>query len=245
VGNGLTKADKDSRLAEIVGWLGLDGMLKRLPTELSGGQLQRVALGKTLMARPKLLLLDEPFSQLDVRLAEQMRRLLNECHARYGMTQVMVTHQPLDALCCVDKLAVLDRGKLVHFDTPDNIRQQPKTLFAAELTSPCGLNVLPSAALPGMGFDLQAKLAFRPEAVRVSDAQAVAPAQPSVPFKCRLGAIKDLGIVKLREAYVDEHKILMVCASAVSEPALGALQAIEGDQLQCWISRADLMVFAE
>ena len=144
VGGGIGRSEKDARLAEIVEWLGLNGLLKRLPSELSGGQVQRVALGKALMARPSLLLLDEPFSQLDVRLAEQMRAMLAECHQRYGMTQIMVTHDPFDALSHADKLAVLHNGKLAQFAAPDEIRRHPQTLFAAQLTSPCGINVLPA-----------------------------------------------------------------------------------------------------
>ena len=159
---GLTRAEKEARLEEVAQWLGLKDLLKRLPTELSGGQVQRVALGKALMARPKVLLLDEPFSQLDVRLAEQMRGWLAECHRRYGLTQIMVTHDPLDALTSVDKLAVLHRGQLSQFATPDEIRRQPRSLFAAELTSPCGLNIFPPNSL---GLADRAKEADRAQEV--------------------------------------------------------------------------------
>ncbi len=152
-----------------------------MPAELSGGQLQRVALGKALMARPKVLLLDEPFSQLDVRLAEQMRQLLAESHARYGITQILVTHHPLDALCAVDKLAVLDGGSLVHFESPCQVRQSPKTLFAAELTSPCGLNVLPAMSLPASGMPSSATIAIRPESIHCFPSARCQPISPLSP----------------------------------------------------------------
>ncbi len=147
VGGGMKREEKEERVNDVCQWLGLGDLLKRLPSELSGGQVQRVALGKVMVSRPKLLLLDEPFSQLDVRLAEQVRLWLSHCHERYGMTQIMVTHDPFDALNYVDKLAVLHRGELAQFASPDEVRRHPRTLFAAQLTSPCGINVLPTNVL--------------------------------------------------------------------------------------------------
>lgn len=244
VGSTITKAEKEARLAEIVSWLELDGMLRRLPTELSGGQLQRVALGKALMARPKLLLLDEPFSQLDVRRAEQMRRLLAESHKRFGTTQIVVTHQPLDALCSFDKLAILDKGRVVQVDTPDAVRQRPKTRFAAELTSPCGLNVLPAQALAGLttlgAGDLWddkaqgASACFRPEAVHFCGAE---PAHRDgwFTFSCRLGQVRDLGIVRLQEGQVGDHRISILCR--------GGVELMPGEQVVCAVQREDVLAF--
>lgn len=211
VGGGVTKADKESRLKEIVGWLDLDGLLGRLPTELSGGQLQRVALGKALMAQPEILLLDEPFSQLDVRLSDQLRQLLDECHQRYGLTQIMVTHNPLDALCSADKLAVLDRGKLVQFAPPSEVRLKPQTRFAAELTSLCGLNFVPTALVGRAGRSADLCAAFRPEHVHRTIPDA-AGAVDFMSIHCRLGAVRDLGVVCLQEAHVGEHKLIAVCS---------------------------------
>ena len=239
VGNTITKAEKEARLHEIAGWLELEGMLRRLPTELSGGQLQRVALGKALMTRPKFLLLDEPFSQLDVRLTEQLRRLLSECHQRYGMIQIMVTHQPLDALCSVDKLAVLDKGQLAQFDTPAEVRQRPCTRFAAELTSPCGLNVLPSQLLAatsapaGSSLLAHASVAFRPETVHIASGQESR--DNTIAFRCRLGSLRDLGVLRLQEAFVSEHKIQIVCRDSQAQAP--------GTEVECWLRREDMLVF--
>ena len=241
VGATVTKAEKELRLHEIASWLELDGMLRRLPTELSGGQLQRVALGKALMSRPKILLLDEPFSQLDVRLTEQLRRLLNESHQRYGMTQILVTHQPLDALCSVDKLAVLEKGRLIQYDTPAAVRQRPATRFAAELTSPCGLNVLPAQALSTVSVPGQmGVIAFRPETVRICPigsqlGESRGVERGAAAFRCRLGTERDLGIVRLQEAFVGDHKILIVCRDGAAHPT--------GEEVQCSVQREDMLIF--
>lgn len=211
VGGSVPKAEKETRLQEIVQWLELDGLLGRLPTELSGGQLQRVALGKALMARPDILLLDEPFSQLDVRLADQLRRLLEESHRRYGMTQIMVTHNPLDAMCSVDKLAVLERGRLVQFASPEEVRRQPQTRFAAELTSLCGLNFVPTALVERAGRSADLCIAFRPEDVHRSLPDSAAVAE-YVSIRCKPGVVRNLGVVCLQEAHLAEHRILAACS---------------------------------
>lgn len=246
VPNTVSKADRESRLRETASWLGLEEILRRLPTELSGGQLQRIALGKALMARPKILLLDEPFSQLDVRLAEQMRRLLQESHQRYGMTQILVTHQPLDALCTVDKLAVLEKGKLVHFEAPCQVRQKPQTRFAAELTSPCGLNVIPAQVVDDLSLPGRT-IAFRPESVHLASATTPVGSFNAMPFKCRLGGVHDLGIVRLREAFVRGHKILILCRASQTngsdDQSTSCDQLPSDEEVQCFVRREDLLVF--
>ncbi|MGN6547568.1 MAG: ABC transporter ATP-binding protein [Aureliella sp.] len=236
VGGSITKAEKEERLKEIVDWLELDGLLRRLPTELSGGQLQRVALGKALMARPDILLLDEPFSQLDVRLADQLRRLLDMSHQRYGVTQIMVTHNPLDALRSADKLAILDRGKLTQFAPPAEIRQRPLTRFAAELTSLCGLNLLPAALVGREGRAGDGCVAFRPEHVRQALPDG-ARANDYASVRCRLGSVRDLGVVCLQEAHVGEHKIAAAC-SPETAPA-------DGQEVTWFVRHDNVLTFCD
>ena len=242
VGAGITKAERDSRVREVSQCLELDGFLARLPTELSGGQLQRVALGKAIVARPKLLLLDEPFSQLDVRLCEQLRRLLDECHLRYGMTQIMVSHHPLDALCSADKLALLENGKIIQFDHPDSVRRNPSSRFAAELTSPCGLNILPASLFPQLSASPQSVVAFRPESIRVHLESAVpADRRGELTFLARLGRVRNLGITHLREAIVADRKIWLRSDTDCSQSTQEA--APEAHEVHCNVSVSDAMIF--
>lgn len=260
VGGGINRAEKDARMSEVSQWLGLSGMLKRLPSELSGGQLQRVALGKAIMARPKLLLLDEPFSQLDVRLAEHMRHWLADCHARFGMTQIMVTHDPLDALTSVDMLAVLHQGRLSQFASPDEVRQHPRTLFAAQLTSPCGVNVLPAHVVTSsqmvseqtvqspqqtsaMNSDTRSSVGIRPEAIRLSNPGTamtglVGDESRNLVVEARMLGVRDLGIVRLAQLGLGHLRLSMLW------PA-GACTVNVGDKVVCTIKRDDLMMFSE
>lgn len=273
VGGGITRDEKEKRLSEVCQWLGLKDLLKRLPTELSGGQLQRVAIGKVLMARPQVLLLDEPFSQLDVRLAEQMRRLLADCHERYGMTQISVTHDPFDALTAVDRLAVIHRGKLSQFASPEEVRENPRTLFAAQLTSPCGINVLPANLLTpngpssGKGVDPHAGLSKAEAMARAvmdqcdqadsEQFQQLGPAHQSIvgvrPESIRLHTCERPNDVALecRMHGLRDLGIVRLAELSVSGQRLkmqwpaNVVPVCEGDRVNCVISRDDLMTFAD
>lgn len=119
---GLTRGDSEppantserDRVAEVMHWLGLEGLEKRLPHELSGGQQQRVALARAVVTNPRLLLLDEPFAALDgptrLRLRGELRRLLGQL----GIPTLLVTHDRAEALALGDELAVMDAGKIVQ-----------------------------------------------------------------------------------------------------------------------------------
>jgi iron(III) transport system ATP-binding protein len=121
-----------ARLAEMLRLVGLENMAGRYPHELSGGQQQRVALARALAPNPQLLLLDEPFSNLDVTLRQQLREEVQAILAHAGITTVMVTHDREEALSLADSLAVIDRGRIVQHATPDEVVQRPRTRFVAE-----------------------------------------------------------------------------------------------------------------
>jgi multiple sugar transport system ATP-binding protein len=111
--------------------LELEGLLDRLPAELSGGEQQRVALGRALVRRPGLLLLDEPLSNLDAGLRLELRRELHLLHRRFPATMVYVTHDPVEALTLGDRVAVLNEGVLQQVDRPEALYQRPCNRFVA------------------------------------------------------------------------------------------------------------------
>jgi iron(III) transport system ATP-binding protein len=128
----LSKADRAARVAEVLALVGLPGTESRMPHELSGGQQQRVALARALAPRPRLLLLDEPFSSLDVdlreRLAHEVRAILKAAKA----TALFVTHDQLEAFAIGDTIGVMHQGKLHQWDDAYTLYHRPATRFVAD-----------------------------------------------------------------------------------------------------------------
>ena len=114
--------------------LDIQNLLKRFPSELSGGQQQRVALGRSLVLKPKILLMDEPLSSLDTNLRLKVREELKEIQKHLKITTVYVTHDREEAFSLSDKIAVMNHGKIVQYDTPENLYFEPKNRFAAEFS---------------------------------------------------------------------------------------------------------------
>ena len=123
-------------------WLeraGLGDKINALPSQLSGGQAQRVALLRTLVTEPRLLLLDEPLSALDVSIRAEVRRDLARQLAAFKGIRILVTHDPLEAIALADRLVVLERGKIVQSGSPIDVTAKPRSRFVADLA---GVNLL-------------------------------------------------------------------------------------------------------
>ncbi|AFE09945.1 ABC transporter ATP-binding protein [Corallococcus coralloides DSM 2259] len=129
-----------SRVREALRWVRLEAYAARMPHELSGGQLQRVALARALVAGPRVLLLDEPLSNLDAALREELRAEIAALRARLGTTLVFVTHDQGEALALSDRIAVMNRGVIEQVDTPERLYREPATPFVAGFVG--GANVL-------------------------------------------------------------------------------------------------------
>jgi ABC-type Fe3+/spermidine/putrescine transport system ATPase subunit len=130
-----------ARVAEALRMVGLDGLEARRPSQLSGGQQQRVALARTLVLRPRALLLDEPLSNLDATLRAQMRVELRRLHRELGITTVYVTHDQEEAMALSTRMAIFDRGAMIQIGTPAEVYRRPRTRFVADFLG--GSNVLP------------------------------------------------------------------------------------------------------
>jgi molybdate transport system ATP-binding protein len=127
-------------------WLEKAGLAERskaMPRELSGGQAQRVALLRTLATQPRLLLLDEPLSALDVTVRAEVRRELSRQLADFHGVRLLVTHDPLEAIALADRLVVLEHGEIVQAGTPEEVTAHPRSRFAADLA---GVNLLRGTA---------------------------------------------------------------------------------------------------
>lgn len=128
----LSRAERRGRVQEMLHLTGLDGFERRYPHELSGGQQQRVALSRALVQNPVVLLLDEPFSNLDPDMAGRMRQELHTLLRRMKTTTILVTHDHDEAFAMADRIAVLNKGRLEQLDTPEMIYHMPATPFVAD-----------------------------------------------------------------------------------------------------------------
>src|SRR5689334_3463235 len=129
---GVAKSEIAQRVGEALALGRLEAYGARRPRELSGGQQQRVALARALVIRPSLLLLDEPLSNLDAKLREEMRVEIRDIQRRLGITTVFVTHDQVEALSMCDRVAVMGGGRLIQFGTPFEIYERPRHPFIAD-----------------------------------------------------------------------------------------------------------------
>jgi iron(III) transport system ATP-binding protein len=128
----LSRQQIDAKVAALLGVVHLTELKDRYSAELSGGQQQRVALARALVVEPQILLMDEPLSNLDANLREEMRFEIRRLHEEFRITTIYVTHDQAEAMATSDRIAVLDRGRLVQVGRPAEIFDRPKTRFVAE-----------------------------------------------------------------------------------------------------------------
>ena len=136
---GMAKADINTRVAEMVALVKLDGLEKRKPDQLSGGQRQRVALARSLARRPQVLLLDEPLAALDKKLRESTQHELMELQRRLGMTFIVVTHDQEEAMTMAGRIGVMDAGRLDQVATPRDLYETPASRWIAEFVGDINL----------------------------------------------------------------------------------------------------------
>jgi ABC-type Fe3+/spermidine/putrescine transport system ATPase subunit len=127
----LDNASVHRRVTEMLQAVRLDSLASRYPAELSGGQQQRVALARAIVVEPAVLLLDEPLSNLDANLREEMRLEIRRLHNKFRMTTILVTHDQAEAMATSDRIAIMNKGKLEQVDTPLALYAWPKTRFVA------------------------------------------------------------------------------------------------------------------
>jgi putative spermidine/putrescine transport system ATP-binding protein len=161
--------DAGKKVAEALAMVELPGFERRKVQELSGGQQQRVALARALAPEPRLLLLDEPLSNLDPTLRERTRRELRTLIKRVGITTLFVTHEQEEAFALGDRIAVLNRGRVEQVGTADELYEQPASLFVATFVGRA--NVLPGGgpAAHALGGGDGQVVVVRPERLRFSE----------------------------------------------------------------------------
>jgi putative spermidine/putrescine transport system ATP-binding protein len=173
----LSRADIARQVDAALETVGLPGYGDRRTDQLSGGQAQRVALARSLVLEPKILLLDEPFASLDQHLRERLREEVRDLQKRLGITMVFVTHGQDEALALADRIVVMDRGRVQQVDRPDRLYRSPATPFVAGFIGQMNLIAGEvsggrfrhgAVAVPAPVPDGPALLAVRPEALDIA-----------------------------------------------------------------------------
>ncbi|MEM9269400.1 MAG: ABC transporter ATP-binding protein, partial [Pseudomonadota bacterium] len=191
VSQGMPRAQVKAKVAEVAGILGIEHILDRPVGGLSGGDRQRVALGRAIVREPKAFMMDEPLGALDAEFREHMAEELRALHDRMGATTVYVTHDQLEAMQMGDKIVVMNNAVVEQFGTPQEIYDKPATMFVANFIGSPSMNfldfqgqlspgdsqvVMQNATLgvPQLreGFDGQLAFGVRPEHIRLSDTGA-------------------------------------------------------------------------
>ena len=129
---GTDKAEIETRLEEILDVVQLHEFRHRFPAQLSGGQMQRVAIARTLITNPSVLMMDEPLANLDTKLRGEMRRFIRDLQQRLGITTIFVTHDQIEAMELADRVAVIFDGGLAQYDAPDALYKRPNSIEIAD-----------------------------------------------------------------------------------------------------------------
>jgi spermidine/putrescine transport system ATP-binding protein len=255
------RPERRRAVEEMLRLVSLEGFEERRPGQLSGGQRQRVALARALINHPSVLLLDEPLGALDLKLRKQMQAELTRLQRRVGITFVYVTHDQDEAMSMSDRIAVMDRGRVLQVGTPAEIYRDPADRFVMEFIGSPNVFAgrverlgdgevdvaIPGVAVvrarhagSGLGVGAAAAVLVRPERVRLS---ATRPAAPAAPLPGQIAKIADLGFIShyfVRLA--DGQEVLAYRLNGVEGEAMDRID--EGQKVYLWWDEQDARAFA-
>jgi len=197
------KAERARRLARAAELLGLQTLLGRKPAQLSGGQRQRVALARAIVAEAPVCLMDEPMSNLDAQLRQQMRSEIRELQQRLGITMLYVTHDQIEAMTMADRVVLMRTGRIEQQGTPRDLYERPASSFVASFIGTPAMNLFPSG-------DGRTLLGVRPEQLRLLPAGQGLPA--------RVAAIEYLGAESLLVCEAAGTRIIVRTAADAAHP---------------------------
>ena len=164
------EAEIRQRVERVAATLHIENKLQSKATALSGGEMQRVAIGRALVREPRVYLMDEPLSSLDAKLREELRVELKRIQRQSGATVVYVTHDQVEATTMADRIAILEDGQIQQVGTPEQIYQAPVTVQVAQRLGSPPINVLPADWFFGQHPAAAASVGIRPEDVELADA---------------------------------------------------------------------------
>ncbi len=148
---GMNRGELDSQVREIAKVLRIGDMLDRKPSALSGGDMQRVAIGRALVRQPKAMLMDEPIGALDAKLREEMRAEIKRLHLKQGSTTIYVTHDQIEAMSLADRIVIMHEGVLQQVGSPNEVYSHPQNLFVAQFVGSPVMNIANAAVSESKG----------------------------------------------------------------------------------------------
>jgi len=242
-------AEIERRVRDAAGMLGLEQLLQRRPGELSGGQRQRVAMGRAIVRDPQVFLFDEPLSNLDAQLRDQVRTEIKKLHQQVRTTSIYVTHDQVEAMTLADRIVLLRDGRIEQVGTPMELFARPANRFVAGFIGSPAMNVLPArieqdeivlpwARLPcpplaGAPADGRIELGIRPENLLTGGASLGVP--ETCRFEVTVGLVEPMG----------PEALLMVSAGGVDLRVrlIGRSYPATGARIGCAIDPAELHLF--
>lgn len=162
--SGLPKNEIEERRDRVIHRLGLESIRHHKPSQLAGGDQQRISLARAMVREPKAFLMDEPLGTLDADQREQTRTELRAIHRELGATTVFVTHDQLEAMSLADRIAVMNEGKLLQYAPPEEVYHHPAHVFVADFIGSPGMNLLPVSATSG-GYQIDSSQMIAPREI--------------------------------------------------------------------------------
>lgn len=247
--DGMPSKEVDARVHEVAELLRVSHTLKRKPTTLSGGEQQRVAIGRAIVRRPKLLLLDEPLTNLDAKLRHEMRAEFKRLHRELGMTMLYATPDQLEALTMGQRVGVIEEGKVVAIGTPRDLYSTPGDLYVARMVGSPPINILNGAAVgsdqvqfsflqspvatSGLPTGKDLAIGLRPHDLVLAETLPGANAR----FNAKIHLTEPLGDVTIFDVAAEGAELKMVLREEV------AARYSVGDELEIAFNPSDLHFF--
>ncbi|WP_238388718.1 ABC transporter ATP-binding protein [Roseimaritima ulvae] len=242
------RAEIASRTAATASALGIEPLLDRRPDQLSGGQQQRVAVGRAIVRQPAVFLLDEPLSNLDARLRDELRVELVRLHRQLGTTMVYVTHDQTEAMMMGQRVAAMEGGRILQIDTPMQLYRQPRNRFVASLIGSPAMNFIPARRQDGQWVSgtYRWPVAFAaaasdpgPEAIEIGIRPSAFRLQPTDPQELALSltvdVVQPLGATALLQCNGLGQRLSVVCDQAAVPQV--------GDRIEVYVAAEELHGF--
>ena len=236
---GLPKGEIERKVAEAARILQIEEYLDRKPRQLSGGQRQRVAMGRAIVRDPAIFLFDEPLSNLDAKLRNQMRLELKQLQRRLDTAAIYVTHDQVEAMTLADRIVVLNAGEVEQIGTPEEVYETPASTFVAGFIGAPPMNLLEAvveggvAQIDGEGIPVASRhsgpaiLGIRPERVVID---------PEGPHQLAVDAVEELGATRLIHAKLGGQPFTIAQDARESRPGAEVRIAIPADEVSLFDS---------